>query len=68
MKYGPWGNEGDCVPTSTELPPCGPGTQLQIRNCTDGTVEKCAEDDMQRTITCDAAGMPLPACEGNRNV
>lgn len=42
---------------------CGPGTQLQHRTCTDGTTDKCTEDDVQRSITCSAAGVPLPPCE-----
>ena len=65
--FGDWTNEGNCVP-SGDLPDCGPGTQLQKRTCTDGTIDKCTEADKQRTVTCAVAGSELPVCGSNQHV
>ena len=43
-------------------PDCGNGTQVQRRLCTDGSIEKCTDEDTNRNITCDAAGTSLPDC------
>ena len=67
--FGEWKNEGKCIATAPEfgLADCGPGTQLQKRTCTDGTVDKCTEaDSVQRTVTCAAAGSELGACKGDQ--
>ena len=60
-------NEGPCV--GDELHPnCGPGNQMQVRACTDGSnanrfpVGRCTGEDKIRTISCAAAGTPLPNC------
>ena len=66
IAYSGWTNEGECVPTGPN-PACGPGTQLQKQTGTDGTIDKCTEYDMERTITCSAAGVSLPPCGGNKN-
>ena len=56
-----WRNEGTCSGTGSD-PSCGEGTIVQIRNCTDGTEEKCTEQDRRRSVACDVAGEALPAC------
>ena len=43
-------------------PECGPGTQSQSRNCTDGTADKCEVNDISRVVSCAIAGTVLPAC------
>ena len=61
--FGEWGNEGECK-ASGAVSTCGPGTQLQKRSCTDGTVETCTAEDKHRTITCKDADSELPKCPG----
>ena len=56
MVFGPWTNDGSCKGTE-QNPTCGKGEQDHIRTCTDGTIEKCDGDALQRTVTC-----TLPAC------
>ena len=58
---GPWTNNGKCQAVG-QNPDCGPGTQIQIRSCTDGTIDKCTDEEKERAITCTAAGTELPAC------
>ena len=64
--FGAWSNEGKCTATGDD-PECGPGTQIQKRACTDGTVAKCTDSDRQRSVTCAVAGTQLPACKGKQN-
>ena len=59
--FGVWTNEGSCI-AEVHLTTCGPGHQKQIRTCIDGTVDKCANADKQRIISCSDAGTPLPPC------
>ena len=59
-KLGSWINDGDCVATAGG--DCGPGTQVQMRTCEDGTVDKCTPEDRTQTISCADAGTALPAC------
>ena len=59
--FGDWANDGACNGEG-ENPTCGPGTQVQTRSCTDGTVDKCTEEDKQSTVTCTVAGTQLPTC------
>ena len=61
--FGEWGNEGECK-ASGAVATCGPGTQLQKRSCTDGTVETCTAEDKHRTVTCKDADSELPKCPG----
>ena len=58
---GGWQNEGPCNAIGDD-PTCGQGNQVQNRPCTDGTVEKCTNDEKQRTISCEIAGTALPDC------
>ena len=58
---GAWTNEGTCQAAGQD-PACGPGTQNQVRTCTDGTLDKCTDDEKQRGVTCLAAGTELPSC------
>ena len=58
---GNWQNEGPCKGIGDD-PTCGQGNQVQNRPCTDGTVEKCTNDEKQRTISCEIAGTTLPDC------
>ena len=56
-----WKNEGPCNGIGDD-PTCGEGNQVQIRPCTNGTVDKCKDEEEQRTITCKEAGTELPDC------
>ena len=58
---GEWTNEGGCVGTGEDKS-CGPGTQQQVRTCTDGTTDKCTEIDTKQSVVCSEAGTALPAC------
>jgi hypothetical protein len=42
---------------------CGPGLVTQIRNCTDGTIDKCRLEDIQISSTCRDADIQLPDCK-----
>ena len=72
--FGEWMNEGVCIGDSAH-PTCGPGHQMQVRTCQDGSeadrfpVEKCTGDEKIRTISCAVAGTQLPNCptKGNWN-
>merc|ERR1712038_268222 len=58
---GDWTNDGDCVATGDD-PTCGPGTQNQVRTCTDGSDDPCTDVEKSQTIACSEAGTALPAC------
>jgi len=58
---GDWTNDGDCVGTGDD-PTCGPGTQSQVRTCTDGSVDVCTDADTAQSISCTDAGTALPEC------
>ena len=58
---GGWTNEGSCQAVGVN-PACGPGTQTQVRTCTDGTIDKCIPEEKQRGVTCAVAGTALPPC------
>ena len=58
---GAWANDGTCVATG-DNPSCGPGTQRQTRECTDGTTDKCVDSDVEQSIPCSEAGTALPEC------
>ena len=49
--FGNWENLGECVASGSDKN-CGPGGQFQIRSCTDGTVDKCTDEDRQHAISC----------------
>ena len=56
-----WFNVTQCMATGNNET-CGPGNITQKRNCTDGTLDKCADlsrAETQRNISCS-----LPECEG----
>ena len=55
-KLGDWINNGSCIALAANRS-CGPGTQHQIRQCTNGTNDKCIVSDMERKIGCQ-----LPDC------
>ena len=57
---GEWKNEGQCNGKGSST--CGEGDQVQVRQCTDGTVEKCTDEDKRKIVTCNAAGTALPDC------
>ena len=61
-QLGDWTNEGDCLARNGNR--CGPGKQKQIRKCTDGSRDKCTEEDKKRSISCNEAGSALPECVG----
>ena len=48
---GGWTNEGSCQAVGVN-PACGPGTQTQVRTCTDGTIDKCTINDREQIISC----------------
>ena len=60
-------NEGACIGDSLH-PNCGPGNQIQVRTCTDGSnasrfpVERCTVEDKRRTVSCAVSGTELPNC------
>ena len=61
-KYGQWTNQGLCISIGPN-PLCGPGQQLQRRDCTNGTgSEICSEVDNVRMISCLEAESPLSDC------
>ena len=43
---GDWENDGDCVAEGPDKT-CGPGSQKQTRDCTDGAPDLCEEDDRE---------------------
>ena len=57
-RLGPWTDVGKCLAADADNP-CGPGTQMQTRRCTDGTNDKCESGDTERTVQCE-----LPKCPG----
>ena len=65
--FGSWVNEGACIGDSLH-PNCGPGNQIQVRTCTDGSnasrfpVERCTVEDKRRTVSCAISGTELPNC------
>ena len=52
-----WKNDGKCEATGKDKT-CGPGKQAQTRSCTDGTVDKCSDEERRRVISCS-----LPDCK-----
>ena len=58
-KLGDLINIGQCIASDPHksCDPTGFGTQIQQRNCTDGTTEQCQPSDMKITVSC-----PLPKC------
>ena len=58
---GNWTTKGTC---KSAVPGCGPGTATQIKDCTNGTIDKCSKDDMERTVSCKDAGIPQLNCTG----
>ena len=61
-QFGNWTNTGSCIATGTRNT-CGPGLQAQIRNCTDGSTDKCTDADTLQNISCADAGTDLVDCE-----
>ena len=59
--HGPWENYEGCIATG-EIKTCGPGYQKQKRSCTDGTIDKCTSDDVEKSVSCTEAGTSLPDC------
>ena len=53
---GIWVNDGFCKALGPDTS-CGPGDQVQRRNCIDGTIDKCMDTDSIRNTSCD-----LPDC------
>ena len=58
---GDWVNDGMCIQVGDD-PTCGDGSQGQLRNCKDGTVDKCTDEDTNRAVSCEEAGSALPDC------
>ena len=55
-KLGDWINNGSCIAIAAHRS-CGPGKQHQIRQCINGTNDKCTITDIERKIGCQ-----LPDC------
>ena len=53
-----WFNSADCKATG-QGKTCGPGKQLQVQECTDGTYDKCLPMHRARNVSCS-----LPPCKG----
>ena len=49
--FGAWKNESVCEPKQSDMT-CGEGFQKQIRDCKDGTIDKCTEADRKRRNQC----------------
>ena len=49
--FGDWDNLGKCIGSGSDKN-CGLGEQIQVRSCIDGTVDKCAQEDRHRAISC----------------
>ena len=62
IQLGQWINEGICEAIGND-PTCGPGNQRQIRNCIDGTNDKCNTMGTEQIISCSDARSALPECE-----
>ena len=56
-----WLNVTQCEATGIDET-CGQGIVMQKRNCTDGTIQKCA--DLNETETHRNFSCSLPECEG----
>ena len=56
-----WTNNGTCIATDKDKS-CGPGMINQIRNCIDGTIDKCTSGDRKRTLPCRDVDVELPDC------
>ena len=59
---GDWQNEGPCNLVAGFASTCKDGIQVQTRTCTNGTVDKCTNEEMHRITTCKNAGVELPLC------
>merc|ERR1712020_691060 len=59
-----WTNEGVCEGNPGH-PDCGPETQTQTRECTDGTIDLCTAEDTTRVVSCAIAKTALPACKAS---
>ena len=53
-----WTNSAICKATGQDKT-CGPGKQLQVQECTDGTYDKCLPMHRARNVSCS-----LPPCKG----
>ena len=53
-----WTNSGDCKAIGEDKS-CGPGLQLQVQDCIDGTNDKCLPLHRKQHISCS-----LPPCQG----
>ena len=62
IQFGNWTNNGSCIGDGKNHS-CGPGNIIQIRNCTDGTIETCDTANLERLVTCKEVGQALPDCE-----
>ena len=61
-KLGNWTTNEAC---KSIVDGCGPRFTTQIRECTDGTNDKCTKADTERTVTCDGIEFQQPNCTGN---
>ena len=61
--FGNWSNSGDCIADEPNKS-CGPGTQLQTRECINGMVDLCTDEDERQTISCNETNTKLPDCKG----
>ena len=52
-----WTNFGECVGSGSNKN-CGLGEQFQVRSCTDGTIDKCTDEDQRRAIPCNLQDCP----------
>ena len=54
---GAWNDEGPCKPDAIDRS-CGPGTQAQKRNCVNGTVDMCTNEDTRQEVRCNLDACP----------
>ena len=60
--FGKWRNKGPCY-SNKDTQGCGPGIQMQTRECWSGSGNSiCEDNDKRQNISCEDAGTSLPNC------
>ena len=55
---GIWVDQGNCNAIGANKH-CGPGNIVQVRQCEDGTIEKCTREDREQISRCNLADCPM---------
>ena len=59
---GNWQTVGNCLGEGMNKS-CGPGLSQQNRVCINGTIQKCMDIRLTRSVSCEIAENPLPDCD-----